>query len=586
MEKIYIDKNHIILKNYCKHGDLKISTRKYNYNINKNLCPKCSEEIINSGNKGILDRSQYLDIIEILKNPKKKISKDKLKLWYPYLYLEINSIKAKYWRQKVYMWVNKMESPPLCSCGRERNFNNKKGVFKDKCERCNRKSAVKKSSEEKSIILWRNIFKNYFKIDNPEFFSVDNYRISVKVNSEYRIFKKKHIHQFKKYGVLDIDNLILSEQEIEKNLENFRNKWDKYKNLSEEAIKNIHPILWRSLYLKNKNSFNVSNFNELKFLIKNNIKEIPKCKICEENATYNMSSYRYNYTCEKHKYSNFSSSKEESLYQFIQDNYSGEIIKNYRINGSEIDIFIPELKLGIEFNGMYWHSDKFLSKSYHYDKFIKFKKLGIDLLFVWEDRWDYKNDIIKSIINSRLGNFKNIIYARNCEVSQISFEESMKFLDDNHLQGRIPSKINIGLRYNGDLVSLMTFGYRNISKGKRYEILRYCNKKGVKIIGGASKIFNYFISIKEEDVDIISYSNPELFSGGLYEKLGFIFSGHTGIGYWWVKDGIRYHRSKFMKHRLVKEGWDKNLSEDEIMKKKGYYKIYDLGNFKWIYKCK
>ncbi|HRT03210.1 MAG TPA: hypothetical protein P5513_04665, partial [Candidatus Diapherotrites archaeon] len=96
----------------------------------------------------------------------------------------------------------------------------------------------------------------------------------------------------------------------------------------------------------------------------------------------------------------------------------------------------------------------------------------------------------------------------------------------------------------------------------------------------------YFISIKEEDVDIISYSNPELFSGDLYEKLGFIFSGHTGIGYWWVKDGIRYHRSKFMKHRLVKEGWDKNLSEDEIMKKKGYYKIYDLGNFKWIYKCK
>ena len=67
----------------------------------------------------------------------------------------------------------------------------------------------------------------------------------------------------------------------------------------------------------------------------------------------------------------------------------------------------------------------------------------------------------------------------------------------------------------------------------------------------------------------------------MYEKLGFECKGHTGINYWWTDNLQRYHRSGFMKHKLVKEGADKNKTEAEIMSMKGYSRIWGLGNIKW-----
>jgi len=55
---------------------------------------------------------------------------------------------------------------------------------------------------------------------------------------------------------------------------------------------------------------------------------------------------------------------ESILFEFIKSIFNGEIIQSWR-DGLEIDIYLPELKLGFEFNGLYWHSDDRKDKNYH-----------------------------------------------------------------------------------------------------------------------------------------------------------------------------------------------------------------------------
>ena len=155
---------------------------------------------------------------------------------------------------------------------------------------------------------------------------------------------------------------------------------------------------------------------------------------------------------------------------------------------------------------MWWHNELNKDKNYHLSKTEECEKQGIQLIHIWEDDWLYKKDIVKSIILNKL-NKNKIIYARKCKIKEIKNDLYRKFLDDNHIQGYINSKIKIGLFYDDELVSLMTFGNRRVAMGKKstnddeYELLRFCNKLNTNIIGGASKLFKYFIdTYKPEEI--------------------------------------------------------------------------------------
>ena len=113
-----------------------------------------------------------------------------------------------------------------------------------------------------------------------------------------------------------------------------------------------------------------------------------------------------------HKIGNSQSIKEHLLFEFIKSIYSGEIIQSYKDNRQEIDIYLPDMGLGFEFNGLYWHSDKFKNKNYHYDKTVYFKNIGIRIIHIWEDDWDLKQNIVKSIISNLIGSTKKRIFAR------------------------------------------------------------------------------------------------------------------------------------------------------------------------------
>ena len=281
---------------------------------------------------------------------------------------------------------------------------------------------------------------------------------------------------------------------------------------------------------------------------------------------------------------------EIQLQDFIKENYKKEILINKRdiITPLELDIYLPELKLAFEFNGLYWHNEEHKPNDYHLNKTELCESKEIQLIHIWEDNWIYKQDIIKSMILNKLGKTPNKIYGRKTEVKKITDNKLIReFLETNHLQGFLGSKIKLGLLFEDELVSLMTFGKRRIAMGKKstnegeFELLRFCNKLNTNVLGGASKLFKYF---KEnyKPKEITTYADRSHSNGSLYKQLGFNFIGKTQPNYYYIIDGIRNHRFNYRKDKLVKEGFDSNKTEHEIMIDRNIFRIYDSGNLKFI----
>lgn len=283
---------------------------------------------------------------------------------------------------------------------------------------------------------------------------------------------------------------------------------------------------------------------------------------------------------------------ENEIIEFIKEHYDGEIINSYRgFDGQkEIDIYLPDLKIGFEYNGLLWHSNKYCSRNTMIDKLNIIESLNIKLINIFEDEWIEKKDICKSRILNLLGK-NNKIYARKCFIKEITFKEAKVFLNENHIQGAVPSKYNIALFYNEEIVSLMTFGSlrKNLGlakKDRHFELLRYCTKLNNNVIGGASRLFSYFVKTYNP-IEVLSYADRRWSQGNLYEKLGFQFIGNTKPNYFYIdgKKQVRINRFNLRKNILVeKYGCPEDMTEIEFSKKIGFYQVFDCGNKKYIWK--
>jgi hypothetical protein len=274
---------------------------------------------------------------------------------------------------------------------------------------------------------------------------------------------------------------------------------------------------------------------------------------------------------------------EKEISEFLTQYNITHITSDRSTITKELDILIPEHKLAIEFNGLYWHNELFVDDKYHLNKTIECSNKGISLVHIFEDEWLYKKDIVKSIIKGKLNLIDKKIYARKCEVREVSSDESKIFLDENHIQGNVNSKVRLGLYHNNQLVSLMIFSRGRIilgGKKSEWELTRFCNLIDYVIVGAASKLFNYFTTNYEFD-KIVSYSDIRLFDGKLYDKLNFNRISQSKPNYWYVKNGLRYYRFNFRKSKLIEEGYDPKKTEKEIMIERKMYRIYDCGNIRW-----
>ncbi len=254
----------------------------------------------------------------------------------------------------------------------------------------------------------------------------------------------------------------------------------------------------------------------------------------------------------------------------------------YNNKNHEIDIFIPEYKLAIDFHGLYWHSDAYKDKNYHINKFNFVKKLGYQYIQIWENEWIFKKDIVKSIILNKIDKCHQI-FARKCEIREIDTSTAKVFFEKNHIQGFVGGKIKLGLFYNNQLVSAIIIGANRYNKG--FEIIRFANKLNTNVVGGFSKFIQY-IKRNMQYIDVLdSFVDLRYFNGNGYLKAGFVNLGQTAPSHYYFKNNQinkLYHRSVFMKHKLPKllNVFDANLTEAENMRNNGYLKIYDCGTLK------
>ena len=275
---------------------------------------------------------------------------------------------------------------------------------------------------------------------------------------------------------------------------------------------------------------------------------------------------------------------ESELCEFIRSLNIGFVENNRKIlNGKEIDIYIPDKKIGIEMNGLIWHSELYeKDRKYHLNKTNDCEGKDIQLIHIFEDEWVYKKEIIKSRLRNIFLLNEIKIFARKCKVIEINSKETNQFINENHLQGAVNASVKIGLFYNEELVSVMTFGKQRKVLGRKdeedtYEMLRFCNRINTTIIGGASKLLSYFIKFYNPE-KIISYADRRWSQGKLYESLNFDFIRNTVPNYFYVVNKKREYRFKYRKDILVKQGFDPMKSEHEIMLERKIPRIYDCGS--------
>jgi len=259
------------------------------------------------------------------------------------------------------------------------------------------------------------------------------------------------------------------------------------------------------------------------------------------------------------------------------------------LNGKELDIYIPSLNLAIEYNGIYYHSENTgrRDKNYHLNKTKECEKKGIRLIHIFDFEWEQKRTKVEYLIKNALGNKDGKkLYGRKLSIHKVSSKTATTFLNKYHLQGSVNASVRYALFDGDEMVSLMTFGKSRFSK-HQWELIRYVVKEDYKIIGGSKKLFKHFV--KEYNPETITtYSDIRLFTGGMYEGLGFKFMHESKPNYFYFKGAdprtVKLEsRNKYQKHKLPKllDNFDPELTEVQNMFNNGYDRIWDCGNKVW-----
>lgn len=283
---------------------------------------------------------------------------------------------------------------------------------------------------------------------------------------------------------------------------------------------------------------------------------------------------------------------EHEIIDFIKTINKDIVILNKQKNliyPFEIDIYLPEYKLAIEYNGNYWHSElNGKDKNYHLNKTKLCQLNSIRLIHIFEDEWMNKSDIVKNKLSSILNNLGNKILTRKCVVKEIDSKIKNEFLNNNHIQGEDKSSVSLGAFYNNELVSVMTFCKERLALGNKknnddiFELSRYViNVNSSSIF---NKLLSYFIK-NYNPKKIITYADRRWSTfNNIYSRNGFNLVGTTHPNYWYMKNYlIREHRFNYRKNILPSklQVFDNELTEWENMQLNGYDRIWDCGNLKY-----
>jgi len=292
----------------------------------------------------------------------------------------------------------------------------------------------------------------------------------------------------------------------------------------------------------------------------------------------------------------WTSKGEIEVKEFVEElGFSVEKSKNRKLlDGKEIDLIIPKINLGIEYNGLYYHTEKMGKNStYHLDKTMACDRIGYKLIHIFEDEWVINKELVKNKLKHILKVNNGIkIGGRNVNIKKIDGKEKGLFLKENHIQGNDNSTINYGAYYNNELVGVMTFSNkRNMTKTTdgEYELTRYATKQNYIINGLASKFIKRFIN-DYSPKNIISFADRRWtldVNNNLYTNIGFKLVDLVKPNYCYYNSKVdkhrRFHKFGFGKNTIKKKypNMDFNKTEKELTAELGYDRIWDCGLFKY-----
>lgn len=296
------------------------------------------------------------------------------------------------------------------------------------------------------------------------------------------------------------------------------------------------------------------------------------------------------------------SSKESALADFLKIFTKVEQRNRSILKPKELDIYLPEHNLAIEFSGMYWHShgsiqEENKNKNNHYNKYKECAEKGIRLLTIYENEWEERRYAVKRLLRNAIGKTKGKLMARKCELKKVDIKEAVVFYNKYHPQGGTGNGEHYGLYWKTKLVACMRFTYgandRGDNRGRVWTLTRYATR--ITIAGGASKLFKAFLTEYAPD-EVKSFSDNRYFSGGMYEQLGFTMDEESKPDYqvWSPKIGLKpkpHYQRRNISARLKEHRADEQYNhktdartEREMTYLMGARRIYDCGKKRWIWK--
>ena len=278
------------------------------------------------------------------------------------------------------------------------------------------------------------------------------------------------------------------------------------------------------------------------------------------------------------------SKAEQEIADFLREH--GLVIEqsNRRVlKGVELDIYIPSHNFAIEYNGLYWHSEKFgKGKNHHLSKYLAAKDNGIQLVQIWEDDWNKNPEQIKAMLLHKLGlSQQSKIFARKTLVKELAKKHVEAFLENNHIQGFASGSHYLGLfeKNSETLVSVIVL---KKEANHTLNIIRYATSKNV--VGGFTKLLTYAEKNYAPE-RFITFSDHCVSDGGLYANNGFISDKELNPDYRYLAGGKRQHKFGYRLKRFRNDPalkWEEGLTEKELAALNGLYRIWDAGKTRWV----
>ena len=308
--------------------------------------------------------------------------------------------------------------------------------------------------------------------------------------------------------------------------------------------------------------------------------------ICPRHGKFLQSLDNHLHSNECKKCSNRKSTGEKKIFellcQLLGDN---KVYRNYIglfDDKREVDVYVPFLNLAIEFNGLRWHSNK--NKNYHLNKTKDALDKGVNLIHIFEDEWIQHEKLVLEKIASFVYKSSGVrIGARKCQIREINKDVATMFLNEYHIQNYAYSSIRLGAYYNEKLVAVMTFKKENNTGD--FELNRFASDYHYILPGIASKLFTYFIKNYDFN-EIKSFLDRRWVhnNNNIYTTLGFKLTSISKPDYRYVIGNKRIHKFNCRKNILHKKyGFPLTMTEQEMVEKLGYRKIWDCGLIKYTF---